>query len=160
MLSNISNNFKILESKNSSFQAKMDSYNLIKKDLDEVEIMFDNLNNVKIKSNYPNINSTNIDEILDNLSIKIKEINNLDIDKQNLIKILVIKNDLIKCKEFIDETKNVNILVSEEDGSLNDITKKIKDNLLINNIVDESSEDLSDTKSTEEVNSDSIFLDA
>lgn len=145
MLANIQKQIKLLESKSTPLKEKLDAHLIAKTELETIDKLLDNLNNNNNKS--VQINYNNIDDILDNVTNQVEKLNPINITKDDLKNLMEIKSNILACKEFIDNSKNVNIFVSENNGNLNNITNKIKNNLLINTVYNQNSESGSDSSS-------------
>lgn len=94
------------------------------------------------------INENNLDEIISNASQTIcdMDINTMKID--DLKKLLELKSNIEGCKKFLADGKLTKVFVHDKEGTLNEITEKMKTGLFIKQIkTDALTEQIKDSPS-------------
>jgi len=126
----IEHNLQILESDQSTFKHKLDACKIIENNIDKINITLNKQHKAKPKER---ITINNIDDTIQNIRDDIdtiKDINGID----DIEKFMALKHKIIECKKFIDSSNDLKILTVDDNGGLDDITHKIRDHLLIEQI--------------------------
>ena len=147
MLANIEKNIKILEAPKSSLKDKLVAYDKAKKDITKIENLFGQLGDVNIDHDSNDVSYNNIDIKLNNINDNIKKITT---DEPDFDIIISVKKDILECKKFLEQENKLKISISKEDGKIKDITKHIRDNILITQISDFDTEDSNEDNNEDE----------
>jgi len=161
MFSTIEQNLKLLDDDSQSFNNKLQAYESAKKDLEKITSLFEALNNPP-KDNKNEINYSNIDEKLSAISENINKIKTGDMSKSTFDMIINLKADILQTKKFLDTANHIKIQV-KQNNKLNDITKNIKDNILINQSMenkDDKNDQVSDDEKNNATDDDESDIDA
>lgn len=132
MFANIENKFKILENDSSSISDKLSAYEEIKKELLEIE-KITLIKNVK-KTN--NIDYRNVDKNIQDISNTLSLIDENNINKEDIHKLVQLNVDIFNCKDCLVKSKKLNIFNVDNSDNIKEISKNIKKNLIMEHIDD------------------------
>lgn len=107
----------------------------------EVELSLRNIDQLVSQSLTGNkenvdVNIDNVDQIMDDLAADLDEMKEQFEMTVDLEKLVEIKQKIQACKEFFSGAGDLTICIANDEGILTDITKKIKDGILIQQLDD------------------------
>lgn len=85
------------------------------------------------------VNENNLDEVISDVSQTIGDLDINTIRLNDLKKLLALKAKIEGCKKFLSDGKLTKVFVHDKEGSINEITEKIKSGLFIEQIKTSSS---------------------
>ena len=136
MFTNIEEKISQLESTKITLKKKIEICNDVKTELKKFEKIMEQSD---ISDNKEIVTIDNIDDVMLQIDQEIGNINNQLIDSDFFVKLISLKNKILSCKDFLENSNDLEIFISDE-NNLSNITNKIKTQILVEQINNSSSE--------------------
>lgn len=131
MFQQIDFNLKLIETSKTPLKKKLDACKEIEEEIKRLNKLFDKPKKSKSKHD---INVDNIDEEIEKIFEELNEVRDEIDELSDIESLLLIKDKILECKKYIDTSNDLKILTVDNKGELTNITDKIKDQLLIEQI--------------------------